>query len=789
MRSLFLTVILNACLINLGLAQFFVKKMSIRRTPAISAYSLKGEDYALTTGYFPGRQNWIVFSDRNENFTYTKAESGIVFKSLAFMDACYVVGQKGEFVELIKYDPKLLESPGKHKVDAKNAEYLGWIKRENLLLWHGSIKDSSSLLPIKAVTAFKNENAIQFNADNVTNDSLLSFSSPIASTQYMKVALRDLLFVYKESADGKRWLVGKAAQFTADSCRKNIIGWMDADYLKLWGTRLCLVSSASSNNDQRFYIDTLNDASFFSTAVNVEHQKRIDGMYGIEKSVRHDSITNYLKTYVLADVFDYSNNFAINVLGNKINYDESQKNSRAQGNLNIVFVVDGGKNNSKYVSSLLNTFQSLSANLRNNDGFKNVKYGAVVYKGNLVECEKNNVFRLHEGIEELAEFFQRQLGDADKCNNDTIAQAMFTGLQKGAALLSDHRGESNIIVVIGAAGNNMGRDASWSDVVNAINRVNARMLIFQTHNISHPSFNDFVIEAKDLVLNTAANNAELKKEKLIDSKQVLAESDFSLLGGDSGVYYLEYPERSMEPGYVIFPAKNRIMPPYLLEKNLESLVADIQRDNYAISSSYKKYFGTFGFNNTKILSRYKNYFPLYADRYLPGKLIQFVHPGSPVFCIPAWISYSINGDQLNGLQKGLLLAEDEYAQMQSVFEKLGKLYDEAHQGRRYIYRHFYKELKAASNRLGFKKIAGYKSYSFATAVDMMTGYKTNDSLLQTKQLYTIKKKGQLTDEEILAILKIFKDKSAWMKAHAADKEYVFTSNGQKYYMLAGAKLF
>ncbi|MEX6687667.1 type VI secretion system protein TssR [Danxiaibacter flavus] len=792
MKNFSLIVLVYFSMINNMSAQLFAKKMTVAKTPANTLYRLRGEDLLLTTGYFPEKENWVVFSDRNENLTYTKAGNDIVFKSLAFMDACYVVGQKGDFVELIKYDPKLLKTPLNHKIDAKSADYLGWINKNNLLLWRGTLKDRLSLFSTKAIAVFKNENIIQSYSSNIVSDSLLSFSSPLTNTQHMKQALRDLLFVYKQSDDGKRWLVGKMAHFTVDNCKQNMIGWIDADYIKLWGNRsfLATLKNDTTREGELFFTDTALSALSFPLGGNNCNKKVIDELYPLERVIKHDSADSYVKTMVLTDIFDYSRNFAINVLGNKISYDECRKTIRTQDNLNIVFVVDGGKTNGKYVGGLLNTLQSLNANLRSASGFKNIRYGAVLYKDNLVSCrDVTNVFPLHEDIDELAVFFQKQLTEINKCNNDTVAQAMFAGIMQGAKLLDKHENESNIIVLIGAAGNNVNEGTSWSDVVRSVNRVDARILVFQTHNVSHPSFNDFVIQGKDLVMSVSANNAELKKEKLIDSRQVLAQNDFSLLTGDSGVYYLDYPARSMEPGYVIFPGKNRVMSPYLLEKNIDSLVGSIQRDNQAIRNSYRQFFRTVGIRNTAVANGYEKYFPSYADRHLPITFLQSVPLESPLFCVPARLHSSENDPLLNGFQPGLLLTGDEYLQVQNVFEKLGKLFDQRRPGRRFIYRNICKQLKEVLRRRGMKDVASYKRLSFATATDLMTGYKTNNDLWQAKQLYMIKKKHKMTTEEILQILRTFKEKSLWMKENMGDKTYSFMSNGQIYYALIAEQLF
>src|SRR5687768_8725178 len=54
---------------------------------------------------------WIVFSDREDNYTTTTPGGSLVFKKLAFMQPFFVSDEKEGYLRLVKYDPSVLKGP------------------------------------------------------------------------------------------------------------------------------------------------------------------------------------------------------------------------------------------------------------------------------------------------------------------------------------------------------------------------------------------------------------------------------------------------------------------------------------------------------------------------------------------------------------------------------------------------------------------------------------------------------------------------------------------------------
>ena len=69
---------------------------------------------------------WVVFSDRNNNFTYDSHKARKVKNSnIGFLELFYVLEEKGDFLKICK-DPNLNRYTGELSRDAKS---FGWINK------------------------------------------------------------------------------------------------------------------------------------------------------------------------------------------------------------------------------------------------------------------------------------------------------------------------------------------------------------------------------------------------------------------------------------------------------------------------------------------------------------------------------------------------------------------------------------------------------------------------------------------------------------------------------------
>ena len=781
------------------------KNTKIKLTPKKADYWLDGEDAEVKPGYFPERERWLVFSDRAGNNTYKSPASDVQLKSLGFMDPCYVIRRKGDYLELVSYDPKLFKNPHKRLIDIKSANYLGWVNKSRLLLWRNALREQHTGFFIKGVTCFKGEKAIKALAPFAANDSLMVFSSPSMKQMISKSGMEALFYIFKQSEDGNQFLVGRKPQFTADSRAEAVIGWIPASLVKAWGERSFFTRpNYSSLNPEKenepggnrsIFIhgptltDTLPDYQAYSCCKGVTAYPLLERIFPVQAQQQKVNGREMIKTGVLKDILDRSENEVINVLGNKISYNAFSCLLSCQHKANIVFVVDGGAENGKYMNALQTVVQHMELYFDTASLFTDYRFGAVVYKDNLSGRCSPATLPLTASYPDLEDFFYKQQQEMNNCNDNLIQQAVFSGLGRAARLLNPYKDESNIIVLIGAAGNNMRSGEDMSEIIRQLSYTNTRLLVFQTYNGSNPAYNNFFIQGKTLVERTAFNISEHKKEKLVNPDDNLKDPDFTLVQGDSGVFYLDYPKSAMTQGFVLFPEQGQTMQPTFLVKGLHSLMVQIHNDNERMERSLRQYFSVNGTRTTRIQEPFRPPYPSYGNDYLPARFLkEALSVSEQPFYVPAWVENTRFGDTSANVKFGLLASGEEYEQVVRALSMLGGDRDYSRDSRKAMYRHLCREAKHYLKAHDITPDKRISRLSMAALMECMTGYKSTNSAWTKNELRLIKKWRSTTRRDVVSFLTACREKSVWLAENTQNNAIRFENNGQVWYWLTAEHL-
>ena len=788
-----LTCCMSLCIIaDAQTAGLFKKNYLVKKSPDDSKiYKLQGEDRLLNDGVTEEAGPWVVYSDRADNPTYTRPAGEAQKKSLAFMEPCYVVSQKGDYLGLVKYTPEL-KLKNLRKIPADKAAFLGWVHKDQMLLWGNALKDSRTKFYIKAITAYRNEQAFSSLPRHVGNDSILLFATPFQKKPVGKSMMEDIFYIYKQSNNGKEYLVSSSSRIFADSAQSVKIGWISKDLIKIWGTRSLFFYNDSLNSKSKitFYSDsTLGNRAnrekplFVLDKNNAGNGTLLENVFPINGTYRFNDSTQAIKTAVMTDALDRSQNEVFSVSGKKLTYNDCQKTIAGNDKLNIVFVVDGGTDNGKYLPALNTTLQNLELSLAASGKFKQVRIGSVIYKDNIRGC-KPQVFPLSSDFHALSRFWDEQQRNVFDCNDQYATQAVFKGLSEATRMLYTYKDESNIVVLYGAGGNNQSEGENWSDVVSQLSIVGARMLIYQSHTRSEDAYNSFVVQARDLIEQTAANIAVYKKDKIVDySANILSNVDFSLVGSDSGVFHLDYPGKSMTQGYVLYPVNRDEMQPIYLGSSLDSLITQVYRDNKMIEDALIRYFLTIGAKNTRVERQYAALYPNYTNNYIPSNFLSSNTFRTRSFFIPAWTSYKAGSKQAGQMKTGVLLSAEEYQQLTSRLARLaGTGSFNAGDGGA-IYRQIKKTVKKTVKEQDIALSKPINSLTISEALEVLTGYKSLNPAWTGQQISSIKSSG-LKASNALNLLTESRDKANWLQENINNGELQFINNGKTYYLIS-----
>jgi hypothetical protein len=155
-------------------------------------------------------------------------------------------------------------------------------------------------------------------------------------------------------------------------------------------------------------------------------------------------------------------------------------------------------------------------------------------------------------------------------------------------MLRGHAAENNVVVLVGINGD--GHPVAQLPTMRAALRATeARLLAFQAAAPADTLANNFVLQAQQLVLQSALEGGKAKRERLVNSALVISAPAFDLRLGAQNVYRLNFPTRSMVPGWVLFPTKKKRLPLSLLVAATDSLLQqqrfDVQQVQAALAQS------------------------------------------------------------------------------------------------------------------------------------------------------------------------------------------------------------
>ncbi len=173
---------------------------------------------------------WKVFTD-SEGVPVKKEASpdaATLDTKLPMGTALYVADEKGAYLNV--YSANSAEA-------SENVE-IGWIHKQNLLLWEYPLQERKNKIDIKAFIVNTDEYAkLVKGSIKDTKDVYKIYSSPTSKEPIEEGHLYNVLFVFKYDAANGRFLVSDHYRLTSN---EQLVGWVNEDRTKLWETALAL---------------------------------------------------------------------------------------------------------------------------------------------------------------------------------------------------------------------------------------------------------------------------------------------------------------------------------------------------------------------------------------------------------------------------------------------------------------------------------------------------------------------------------------------------------------------
>lgn len=538
---------------------------------------------------------WIVYSDRNQNPTYFIPGGKVKQKEVSYFDALAVIGEKGDYVEVVKYEKGVFE--GKRVKDPDKAEYLGWIPKSNLILSSKAMTDVATGLVMKMLTTINDTLPLSHTDKFFTGDEVTLYSEPELLNPIGTIPFQKPVFLSKRSVDHSKCLVIGVEDFTSEKASSVKSGWVSSSMLRPMGEML--YCDFSEMPIKRFTVSNPKSGMAYSIPASVTRRYLfpyklpdfvgLNPVYKIEEFADNSIV---VKTSAPISIINDENNLVYSLAGTPISksyYDELSVNLK---NVNIMVAFSGQKEVDAKFNQYVGFLQQLAGIVKRHSSDFNFRLGYCVGfdadNKDFSRCQpSDNIPFVLSNLEKYADDTTRKV----KFHNDA-----WFALRESVKLLSQHKGEQNIVIVIGENGNQ--KEQIDEALVNSLVDVNCRIIGCQLFSNSGNSFNNFVLQVEDMITRSADKMAKEKKKLLVHSEQLNSNNKYREF--TENVYGLDYPTNSMQQGWVIFPRKKETLSPDLLLAVTDSTISMLEYETKSILDHISETFKNSGVGRTLI---------------------------------------------------------------------------------------------------------------------------------------------------------------------------------------------
>jgi hypothetical protein len=798
----------------------------LKRTPR--EYSLNycySDIKARKSGF--NRESWIVFSDRDNNDSYQNPGGKVKWKTMSFMESFFVIREKGDYLQLVKYDPEIVEDNPRARIIKKRdkVRYCGWVHRSRLLLTKQSSLDIATGFKNKALVIISDTSAISEPGLFFESDSVLAYRDENLTLPNGKIPVHELLYILKASGDNRKALVARKTSLDPLKAASETPGWIPASVIRETGQRL-FVDTESIKRDTLSSGLEFPDREQANMLEITEAEERRMAVFQHYPALRYSPVRSYrmdsgqicFHTALPAPVIDRRLNYVLNLNGNRIMFEDFLRLREDLKKINFVFVFEGKERVFREYPQIMNVIQNLQTLFEQEGDRYQYKFGAVIAYRDTVRRVAPLVKScgLTESRADVLDFLMAEKDSVTHYRPIANDQA-WTGLRKAVDMIEPYKNETSLLIVIGESGYSEQVDSA---LVRRVANANGRILGYQVYNETlSDADNNFVLQIGNMIDSYAQHDAVLRRERLVYTDQF--KPDYRYRESARNAYSLDYPRNSMVQGWVLFPGKNENMQMDILSKSIDTLFMEVKHDNDTVISCLYRAFLELGsrryvydnlwaaYNGKDSLWSPNQGFPQRMSNHLPAWFMQ----SAPVFVdstdsaldyhlllseaklaeITAFLEevvryepdYRYSGRRNNRKRQPCDCPDDRLTpdtlQIEPEYDDEGyPRYLNTRGIRRHVYKTFMKQLKS-SFKLCPTQSSRLKRYSLAEALFEIAGYPAVEESVNSYRMTDIKRKSRIRDHELDGLLLYFKHRKE--RLEAANKETVFLSNGEPFYWI------
>ena len=526
-----------------------------------------------------------VFSDRENNDTYKEPYSSEINSKIGFGKAMYVIDENENYYEVVVANEKLLGKPKGifaflkskkyHFANTKEINYLGWIKKENVLEFSEPQQNQDNLKYVKYLVASNNlENLYNSEKTVAKNEVILKSNPNLETASKSKINLNDFVYVYKINTTHKSAFVSNLDNLVAKDTLNQKRGWIPLDYITPLEDHVILKLEANdtlkiqSKNELFVGNDLYKNTLFINenqTSTTIDFERTSQLIFPV-------------------NVWNHEKNKITNLKGDDILMSTIAQIEEQSKTINLFYIFDNDSNNKQQLKKLLASIQNLKISIEK-EQFTNYNFTfSFIAKG-----RKSYYLLKSKSFSKWFDLIEKSIKSPNEIptensleNNNSINQ-----------FLSDEANfENNFFIVVGA---NNSINSLLPDDVNKLTKNSAKLLFVTLENKNSPEIQDFILQNKAYLNLASSQSKKFIQNYYVDQKLLIENDEFAFSDEFDNSYIFDAPKKSNFNGGIVFPKLDNEINPKSVNTAIDSILVKTIKTNNLHLKSLRDYRSEFSF--------------------------------------------------------------------------------------------------------------------------------------------------------------------------------------------------
>jgi|GEM_PF-667143 len=528
-----------------------------------------------------------VFSDRNDNNIYEEPYGARVKNKVNILAPMYVIDEEKNYYEVVVADKKLIGKPKgtfamlrskkNHFSNAKEVQYLGWIKKENVLEYSRAMQNQANLKYVKYFVACNALESLFSSNKNVKKEALLIKNDPnLESVAKKKIKLNDFVYVYKINKTTNSAFISNFDDVMPKDTTNFKYGWVPLQYLNPIEDNMVVKLNPRdtlkfSSGKINFHANELYKNTFFVNEKQSSHPIRFD---------------NASKISLPINIWNHDKNKITNLKGDDISIKTIEQIALQSKTINFYYIFENSNATKQYLKKALSALQNLKLTTSSE------LYANYTFTYSFIAKGKSKSYYLikSQSFSKWFDLIEKSIKTPEEILKENILPNNNTNISR--FLSQETNFENNFFILTGLDGS---INTVLPDSFNILAKNNAKLLFILFGNENNSDNQDFILQSKMYLSEASSANKKNIQNYYADPKLITKNDEFTYTGETGNYYIYNAPLKSNFNGGIIFPKLNGELTTETINKAIDSVISKTIKTNNALLKSLIQYKDEFSF--------------------------------------------------------------------------------------------------------------------------------------------------------------------------------------------------